>query len=134
MIDDNLKILLDSLILPELRERKFRGSFPNFYRDRNGHFDLLKLSLHSTGSFVCELSYVDLNRENLVDLCKDLNPRQFRTYQTINKSLKNTGFMINFTHTPELDSSPMQSAADRLLSYIILDAESWWQEQYPHSH
>ncbi len=48
---------LKSVVVPELRSRGFRGSFPHFRRPSETRIDLLMFQFHSSGgSFVVELA------------------------------------------------------------------------------
>jgi hypothetical protein len=61
-IDASLKINT----VPLLRERGFKGSFPHFYREIDGHVDLLMFQFRLDGSsFVVEISYADPDRKNI---------------------------------------------------------------------
>jgi len=61
-IDTQLK----KLTVPLLRQRGFKGSYPHFYRDIDGHVDLVMFQFRSDGSsFVVEISYADPDRRNV---------------------------------------------------------------------
>jgi len=52
--------------IPILRASGFKGSFPNFYRDKNGFISLINFQFFSSGgSFCVNLSYADPNRKNI---------------------------------------------------------------------
>ncbi|MGY8643866.1 MAG: DUF4304 domain-containing protein [Verrucomicrobiales bacterium] len=40
---------LKSIVVPDLRTRGFKGSYPNFFRERDGHIDLLGFQFNKYG-------------------------------------------------------------------------------------
>ena len=76
---------LKRVVAPELRRLGFKGTYPNFYRDRAGHLDLVTIQFSSAGGkFVVELSYADRSRKN-VYAKREAPPAKLRVSQTTNR-------------------------------------------------
>jgi hypothetical protein len=77
-MNDSLK----NIVVPVLRKSGFKGTFPHFYRDTNGHVDLLTFQFNREGgSFVVEISYAEPGREN-VYIYKETEVSKLRVSQT----------------------------------------------------
>ncbi len=51
---------IEKILVPILREKKFKGAFPYFYREKNGHTDQLSFQFNKDGgSFAVNISYED---------------------------------------------------------------------------
>jgi hypothetical protein len=127
---------LKSIVVPDLRDRGFKGSYPHFFRIRGSHIDLLTFQFRSSGgSFVCEISFADQDRSN-VAIYKDTEPKNLRTNQTRTRlrlgSSPDRGVNDHWfcVESPEASSpnSPMR-VAHEVLALIESQGESWWLEQ-----
>lgn len=57
MNNKNMVLALKSLVVPVLRERSFKGSFPHFRRFRERHIDLLTIQFDKWGGgYIIEVS------------------------------------------------------------------------------
>ena len=76
---------LKRLVVPEVRRLGFKGSYPHFHRDRDGHLDLATVQFNSAGGkFVLELSDADRDRKN-VYIYKETPTSKLRVSQTTNR-------------------------------------------------
>ncbi len=67
--------------VPLLKERGFKGSFPNMYRDTEGFVSLINFQFYSSGgSFCVNLSFADKGRENIY-FRPDTEPKNLRVSQ-----------------------------------------------------
>ncbi len=127
---------LKSIVVPDLRVRGFKGSYPNFFRDRGGHIDLLTFQFKSSGgSFVCEISFADQDRSNVATY-KDTEPKKLRTNQTRIRlrlgSSPDRGVNDHWFGVQCVDASsakPPERAAHEVLALIESQGEPWWREQ-----
>lgn len=63
---DEMVAAIKSEIIPELRARGFRGSFPHFYRDDSNFISLITFQFFSSGgSFCINIGYADPQRQNV---------------------------------------------------------------------
>lgn len=73
---------LKNVVVPVLRRLGFKGSYPHFNRESNGHVDLLTFQFRlGGGSFIVELSYAELDRQN-VYFDKEARVGKLRVSQT----------------------------------------------------
>jgi len=127
---------LKSIVVPDLRVRGFKGSFPNFFRDRGGHIDLLTFQFRSSGgSYVCEISFADQDRSN-VAIYKDTETKKLRTNQTKTRlrlgSAPDRGVNDHWFYLETADTSRPNSplrTAEEVLALIESQGEPWWREQ-----
>jgi len=132
---DQVNHALKKTVVPVLREFGFKGSFPHFYRVRNGHIDLACFQFSSAGgSFVVEISFADSNRDN-VYFQKDTLPKKLRVSQTtvrrrLGTDTNKSDFWFAFEGSCPfgITDSP-QKLANKVVEYLRLQAEEWWQEQ-----
>ena len=126
---------LKSIVVPDLRVRGFKGSYPNFFRDRGGHIDLLTFQFKSSGgSFVCEISFADQDRSNVATY-KDTEPKKLRTNQTRIRlrlgSSPDRGVNDHWFCVERVDASSAASpakAAHEAVALIESQGEPWWLE------
>ena len=126
---------LKNIVVPVLRRLGFKGSFPHFYRDSDGHIDLLAFQFNlGGGSFVVELSYAEPDRQN-VYFEKETHAGKLRVSQTSNRlrlgaqdsdsdnwfSFEPTGF---FKRPPNYDQ-----ISAKVLGLIEHQALPWWQQK-----
>ncbi len=127
---------LKSIVVPDLRVRGFKGSYPHFFRDRCGHIDLLTFQFRSSGgSFVCEISFADHERSN-VAIYKDTEPKKLRTNQTRtrlrlgatpDRGVNDHWFFVEVAGESSADLAT--KAAHQVLSLLDSQGEPWWTEQ-----
>ena len=121
---------LKRVLVPEFRRLGFRGSFPNFYRDRAGHIDLATVQFSSGGGkFVVELAYADNSRKN-VYIYKDTPAAKLRVAQTTNRlrlgaeaPAKDHWFECTDAGS---ELTALSSQASRLLG---TQGANWWLQQ-----
>lgn len=81
-----MSVSLKNIVVPVLRRLGFKGSFPHFYRESDGHVDLVAFQFRlDGGSFVVELSYAEPDRQN-VYFDKEAQVSKLRVSQTSNRS------------------------------------------------
>lgn len=120
---------LKSVVVPDLRVRGFKGTYPNFFRDRGGHVDLLTFQFKSSGgSFVCEISFADRERSN-VTIYKNTEPKKLRTNQTrVRLRLGSTPEQGVKDHWFCVESTDAAKVAQQVLALIESQGEPWWLE------
>lgn len=126
---------LKSIVVPDLRARGFKGSFPNFFRDQEGHIDLLTFQFNKDGgSFVCEISFADPERSN-VYIYKETEPKKLRPNQTTvrlrlgaNPDSGDNDHWFNFEKKGLLSRNSPTKAAQDVLALIETQGELWWRE------
>ena len=124
---------LKSIVVPDLKARGFKGGYPNFFRDRDGHIDLLTFQFNKNGgSFVCEISFADRERSN-VYIYKDTEPKKLRSNQTTvrfrlganpDQGINDNWF--DFEKSGLLSRNSPTKAAQDVLSLIESQGEPWW--------
>ena len=127
---------LKSIVVPDLRVRGFKGSYPHFFRDRGGHIDLITFQFRSIGgSFVCEISFADQERSN-VAIYKDTEPKKLRANQTRirlrlgaapDRGVNDHWFCVDDAGTSSTDLATR--TAHEVLALLESQAEPWWIEQ-----
>jgi len=131
---------LKSIVVPDLRVRGFKGSYPHFFRDRDDHIDLLTFQFRSSGgSFVCEISFADQEKSN-VAIYKDTEPKKLRTTQTRIRlrlgSSPDRGVNDHWFYVESVDASSADSserAAHEVLALTESQGEPWWTEHQTRS-
>src|SRR3989338_3770789 len=73
---------IEKILLPILREKNFKGTFPDFFREKNGHIDLLSFQFNKYGgSFAVNISYANKERNNITPYSgKDVPPEKLTAY------------------------------------------------------
>ena len=67
--------------IPFLKQRGFKGSFPDLYRDIDGFVSLINFQFFSSGgSFCINISFADKKRENIY-FRKETEPKKLRVSQ-----------------------------------------------------
>jgi Domain of unknown function (DUF4304) len=73
---------LKEVCVPLLRERGFKGSFPNMYRETDGFVSLINFQFFSSGGSLCvNLSFADKQRENVYPR-PETEPKNLKVSQT----------------------------------------------------
>jgi hypothetical protein len=130
---------LKNIVVPVLRRLGFKGSYPHFYRESNGHVDLLTFQFRSGGgSFVVELSYAEPDRQN-VYLDKEARVDKLRVSQTSSRlrlGAQRPGSDNWFSFEPS-GLLKLQPDIDRISAKVVdlieLQALPWWeQKRLPH--
>lgn len=129
---------IKKILGPILREKKFTGVFPHFFRQRNGHIDLLTIQFSRYGGgFVVEVSYVDKERNNIY-VFKDLQPEKLRVSHSIDRlrlgSMPQQGISDHwFKYDKKISLSPntiLESVAKEVVPFLENQAEEWWRSKY----
>ena len=126
---------LKSIVVPALREKGFKGSYPHFYRESGGHVDLLTFQFRSGGgSFVCEVSFAEPDRSN-VYIYKDTETKKLKTDQTTIRLRLGTDpdsgrndHWFQFEKKGILSRHSPEKAAKEVLGLLDTQAEPWWAE------
>lgn len=130
-----MNVSLKNIVVPVLRRLGFKGSFPHFYRESDGHVDLLAFQFRlDGGSFVVELSYAEPDRQN-VYFDKEAQVSKLRVSQTSNRSRlgaerpgSDNWFSFEpsglFRRQPNYDQISAEVAG-----LIDQQAETWWTEK-----
>ena len=121
---------LKRLVVPEFRRLGFKGSYPHFHRDRDGHLDLATVQFYSAGGkFVIELSYADRARKN-VYIYKETPTSKLRVSQTTNRVRLGSTVPHNdhwFTCT---EAGPELTALCASVSVLLsTQGTEWWLKQ-----
>jgi len=124
---------LKSVVVPVLRARGFKGSYPHFYRESGGHVDLLTFQFRSGGgSFVCELSFADPERANIY-IYKDTETKKLKTDQATTRLRLGTDpdcgrndHWFQFEKKGMLSRHSPENAAEEVLGLLDTQAEPWW--------
>lgn len=127
---------LKSIVVPHLRVRGFKGTYPHFFRECCGHIDLLTFQFRSSGgSFVCEISFADQERSN-VAIYRDTEPKRLRTNQTRtrlrlgampDRGVNDHWFCAEDARTPSTELAT--KAAHEVLALLESQGDPWWTEQ-----
>jgi len=127
---------LKARAVPVLRDLGFRGSFPHFYRDRDGHVDLVSFQFGTSGGrFVAELAFVSPDRKELTVSHLDTPPSKLRAYFTFRrlrvggKMSGNCWYvyadpMVEYgetCHTPDLLAMQVSTA-------LRIEGVNWWND------
>ena len=108
---------IEKILVPILRAKGFKGKFPDFHRDKNGHTDLIFFQFHKYGgSFAVNISYQDKKQNNLPPYPgKDAPPEKLKAYYA--------AFQANYSdqESLRLGSTPIFPFlyAHKLLAIII---------------
>ena len=124
---DCMRQALRSAVVPVLRKRGFRGSFPNLHRTRSSHIDLLTFQFSQYGpNLYIEIASVpaaDAERANLA-------PSRLRRGHA-GFYFRRIGPMpsVDFEGVTEPDGAASQIAA--VLRAISIEGETWWLSPSP---
>ena len=120
--------------VPTLRALGFRGSFPHFYRDRDGQLDLITFQFsRNGGQFVAELSFATPDRSNLPKPFRALPPSQLRSFHSMRrKRLGGSGHGDHwFVYASSNDSSRLAASPEEIAAccaeLLRTEGESWWR-------
>ena len=130
-IDASLK----TVTVPFLRQSGFKGSFPHFYREIDGHVDLLMFQYRLDGSsFVVEISYADPDRKNIYFRPETPTPKLQVSAATKRYRLGSAnkqradGEWLALDHGPlTRQSQHVKKLALKVNGLIMEEAEPWWQ-------
>ena len=121
--------------VPFLKERGFKGSFPNLYRESEGFVSLINFQFFSSGgSFCINLSYTEPSRDN-VSFKKETEAKKLKVSQTRERvrlgseNLKGDNwFSFGKTSYGEFrgDPIPPRELTERINTLITNQAEPWW--------
>ena len=133
---DEVDKALKAITVPHLRSLGFKGSYPHFYRDRDGHIDLLTFQFNKYGgSFTAEISFADRERSN-VYIYKDTEPKKLRASQTTERfrlgAMPEHGkedHWFHFEYRGVKKSYSPEEAAQEVRELIDSQAEVWWSER-----
>jgi hypothetical protein len=122
-VDEHLR----GIVVPVLRQLGFKGAYPNFHRDTNGHVDLACFQFsQSGGKFVVELSYATPKREN-VYANADVPVSKLRVSQTTDRfrlgsSQPHSDHWFDFANS----SSSVEQICEHVASLVRTQGEAWW--------
>jgi hypothetical protein len=130
-IDASLKTVTG----PFLRQLGFKGSFPHFYREIDGHVDLLMFQYRRDGSsLVVEISFADRERKNICfrpetptqQLQVSAATKRYRLGSAKRRHVD--GEWLSFDPGPLTSQSQyVQKLALKVNSLILEEAEPWWE-------
>ena len=134
-----MELELKKHCVPLLKERGFKGSFPNMYRETEGFVSLINFQFFSSGgSFCINLSFSGPNREN-VYFEKETKVKKLKVSQTSERvrlgseNLKGDNwFSFGKTSYGEYRGNPIppQELTERINNLIESQAEPWWASKY----
>ena len=121
-----------------LRENGFKGSFPDFYRERNEFVRLINFQFFSSGgSFCVTLSYADPPRNN-VSFRPETESKKLRVSQTkerlrLGSNGPGSDHWFSFGETSYGESRgqpiPAQEISRQLKMLLSSQAEKWWRQK-----
>jgi hypothetical protein len=124
--------------VPTLRQARFKGSFPNFYREDNDFVALVNFQFSlSGGSFCVNLSYTDRRGRNLY-FRPDTKVRKLSVSQTTERlrlSTKKQGsdnwYSFGRTSYGEFRGDPLLVATitANINDQLRSQAEQWWADK-----
>ena len=117
---------LKKLVIPTLKERGFKGSFPHFYRKLENQTDLLMFQFSQWGGTL----YVEISKCPLNGITgfqeQQIPVNKIKVYQVVGNSFNDRnrigpglGFKFSISNTDEVAKN-IQKSLD--------DAEDWWRE------
>jgi uncharacterized protein DUF4304 len=121
-----------------LREKGFKGSFPDLYREADGFISLINFQFFSSGgSFCINISYAGRDREN-VYFKKDTQAKRLKVSQTKFRArlgaqnlIGDNWFSFGKTSYGEFRGKPQSPAelVDEINRLILTVAIPWWNEK-----
>ena len=127
---------LKEQVVPYLRESGFKGSFPDFYREKDGFVSLVNFQFYSSGgSFCINISYAEPSRDN-VSFRSETAVKNLKVSQTKERArlgadyLKGDNwFSFGKTSYGEYRGAPASvgEMAPNIISLFKNQAEPWWQ-------
>jgi hypothetical protein len=128
-IDTQLK----KLTVPLLRQQGFKGSYPRFYRDIDGHVDLLMFQFRSDGSsFIVEISYADPDRRNVyfrpeTPVNRLQVPATSKRHRLGGPTREVDAEWLKLDHGPwTTQARHFSKLALRVNDLLLTEAEPWW--------
>lgn len=122
---------IKEIIIPFLRNEKFKGSFPHFRRENNGQLNLLtfQFSLYSP-KFIVEISNCSIDGMTTT-FGKEVKPAQCRVHYMFNR-LRIGSLKSGTDHWYDFDKQPIFGNIFNKRSKEVLknwcEAEKWWLE------
>lgn len=133
----SMEAALKSRCIPTLRDQGLKGTFPNFYRERENFVALVNFQFFSSGgSFCVNLGYADPERKN-VSFKPDTVTPALRVSATRERFRLGSGgigdnwFSFGKTSYGELRerTQDVNEIADLCAKLFATEAESWWAEK-----
>ena len=117
---------LKKLVIPTLKERGFKGSFPHFYRKFENQTDLLMFQFSQwVGTLYVEISKCPLNGSTGFQE-QQIPVNKIKVYQVVGNSFNDRnrigpdlGFEFSISNTDEVAKNIKKS---------LDEAEDWWKE------
>lgn len=139
MSDDRSRMIaaLQAHVVPELRRRGFKGSFPHFRRSAEQRIDLLTFQFDKWGGgFVVEIAVCPPDGVR-TSWGEHISPTKV-TAHTVNRRLRLGAKGEGRDHWFRYDGVLKRLRADRyervaraVLPYLETQAEAWWQHTLP---
>jgi hypothetical protein len=121
--------------VPALRELGFKGSYPNFYREREGHVDLGCFQFSGAGGkFVVELSFAEPDRKN-VYINADVPAAKLRVSQTtvrwrLGAPLEHMDNWFFFHAAESGGQSTVEQVAGNVATLLRNEGKAWWLSKH----
>lgn len=133
-----MELALKKHCLPVLRKKGFKGSFPNFYREKNKFVALINFQFYSSGgSFCVNLGYADPERKNVnfkpdkYNAANKLKVSSTRARRRLGAPIGDNWFSFGTTSYNEYrgDPKPVDEIALTCCQLFLDDAEPWWKSK-----
>ena len=139
---------IEKILLPILREKNFKGTFPDFFREKNGHIDLLSFQFNKYGgSFAVNISYANKERNNITPYSgKDVPPEKLTAYHgkdrlrlgskpillflLFRREKVNGDHWFRYKENFFSRRNVFENAAKEVIPYLENQAEEWWRSKY----
>jgi hypothetical protein len=124
---DKMVAVLKQSVVPELRRRGFKGSFPHFRRPCEISIHLLTFQFdRNGGGFVVEIAKCSPNGTTM-SWGEHVGPNKV-TAHDINDPRPRLGVKGEwFRYDTSIDDGRFERAAQKLLPYLDSQAEPWWK-------
>ena len=125
---EEMERAIKHIAIPRFRQSGFRGTYPHFFREADGHVDLFCFFYDRVGaSFWVEVAYANPERDNVLPLARDIAVAKLRTYHTMHSEnrwrLGRTAFAVK----PFIESPlPALETSQRIVELLNVEAEPWW--------
>lgn len=124
---DSMRKALRTAVVPVLRERGFRGSFPNLYRVRESHIDLLTFQFSQFGpNLYIEIASVPAGTAEH----RRVAPSKLRRGDA-GLYFRRIGPMPSIDFEGVRDANGATSQVHAVLRAISVEGESWWLSPTP---
>lgn len=128
--------VIKKIVVPTLRQMNFKGSYPHFFRERNGQIDLLTFQFNDYGgSFVVEISYTGKKGKNISGFDPSMPLAKLRVDQTkVNERLRlgsnsKKGVLNHWFDYDNKDPDFFEKCAKEVLPLLNTQAEKWWKRK-----